>query len=223
MVYTNDRMNFIKNNISHVTFIIFVAVHGLLYQNLLIAFGISVLLLIHEWGHLREIKKYNIPHSPPIFIPFMGAVIGMTDVIDEKVEMNIAIGGPLIGTLAAVIVGALGIIFSSTELVMISLVGILINLINTLVTVSPFDGGRIMNRILPLSKVSGLLITFVLVWVHTIFVLFAIVSIHSLGKKLPTTTLSVKERFTWIFAWFALVLVQFISFVLIVKGRLIIQ
>src|SRR5699024_5809054 len=41
------------------------------------AFAIVYLIFIHEMGHLVAAKIKKIPTSPAIFIPFMGAAIGM--------------------------------------------------------------------------------------------------------------------------------------------------
>ena len=44
-------------------------------------FGVALiyLLFIHEMGHLWAAKRKGIPTSPAIFIPFMGALIGMKE------------------------------------------------------------------------------------------------------------------------------------------------
>ncbi len=44
-------------------------------------FGVALiyLLFVHEMGHLWAAKRKGIPTSPAIFIPFMGALIGMKE------------------------------------------------------------------------------------------------------------------------------------------------
>jgi hypothetical protein len=41
------------------------------------AIGMVGLLFFHECGHAIVMKKYGVPFSPMVFIPFMGAVISM--------------------------------------------------------------------------------------------------------------------------------------------------
>ena len=61
-------------------------------------FGVALiyLLFIHEMGHLWAAKRKGIPTSPAIFIPFMGALIGMKEMPkNAKDEAYIAYMGPL--------------------------------------------------------------------------------------------------------------------------------
>lgn len=41
------------------------------------AVGMTSLILIHESGHALVMKKLNIPFSPMVFVPFMGAAVAM--------------------------------------------------------------------------------------------------------------------------------------------------
>src|SRR5579875_3701967 len=41
------------------------------------AIGFVVLLLVHEMGHVIQLRREGIRASAPVFIPFMGAVVGM--------------------------------------------------------------------------------------------------------------------------------------------------
>ena len=66
-------------------------------------FGVALiyLLFIHEMGHLWAAKRKGIPTSPAIFIPFMGALIGMKEMPkNAKDEAYIAYMGPLFGLLS---------------------------------------------------------------------------------------------------------------------------
>jgi Zn-dependent protease len=97
------------------------------------AAGFVVLILIHETGHAVAMQREGIPASAPVFIPFVGAFIAMRGrPRDAYVEAKVAIGGPLLGSLAAWATLAAGL----------GHVGVLLNLFN-LIPVSPLDGGRI--------------------------------------------------------------------------------
>ena len=107
------------------------------------AAGFVVLILIHETGHAVAMQREGIPASAPVFIPFVGAFIAMRGLPrDAYVEAKIAIGGPLLGSLAAWATLAAGLWTEQRLLIALGHVGILLNLFN-LIPVSPLDGGRI--------------------------------------------------------------------------------
>src|SRR4051794_27497880 len=41
------------------------------------ALGFVLLLLVHEMGHVIQLRREGVPASAPLFIPFLGAVVGM--------------------------------------------------------------------------------------------------------------------------------------------------
>ena len=41
------------------------------------AVGFVLLILVHELGHVFELRRQGVPASAPLFIPFLGAVVGM--------------------------------------------------------------------------------------------------------------------------------------------------
>ena len=107
------------------------------------AAGFVVLILIHEAGHAVAMQMEGIPASAPVFIPFVGAFIAMRGrPRDAYVEAKVAIGGPLLGSLAAWATLAAGLWTDQRLLIALGHVGVLLNLFN-LIPVSPLDGGRI--------------------------------------------------------------------------------
>jgi Zn-dependent protease len=69
------------------------------------ATGFVLLILIHELGHVIANRLYGIKSSPPIFIPFLGAIINLRQSPpNAKVEAVVGIGGPVLGTLGALAV-----------------------------------------------------------------------------------------------------------------------
>ena len=69
------------------------------------AVGFVLLILVHELGHVAELRRQGIPASAPLFIPFMGAVVGMKQMPhDAWREARVALAGPIVGS-----VGALGV------------------------------------------------------------------------------------------------------------------
>jgi Zn-dependent protease len=107
------------------------------------ALGFVLLIFVHEFGHWVVLHKEGIPAGAPVFIPFLGAFIAMRGrPRDAYVEAKVAIGGPILGSLAAWAVLAVGLVTERPLLVTLGHSGILLNLFN-LVPVSPLDGGRV--------------------------------------------------------------------------------
>ncbi len=107
------------------------------------AAGFIALLFAHELGHVIAARQRGLPVSAPAFIPFMGAFITMRGQPENvETEAHVAIGGPLLGTIAA-----FGMYFWAREedsqlLLAIAYAGFFLNLFN-LLPISPLDGGRI--------------------------------------------------------------------------------
>jgi Zn-dependent protease len=111
------------------------------------ALGLVMMLFIHEMGHVWAAKRKNLPVSVPAFIPFLGALITMKkQPKDAETEAYVALGGPLLGTLGAVVALLLGMVTGYSALYAIAMVGFFLNLIN-LLPIHPLDGGRIVTAI----------------------------------------------------------------------------
>jgi len=110
------------------------------------ALGFVILLFVHELGHLVASKVVGLKSSNPVFIPFLGAVIRIQDPKNAKMEANVAIGGPAMGTLSALICLAFYLWTGDKLLLVLSYVGCLLNLFN-LIPCAPLDGGRIAAAI----------------------------------------------------------------------------
>src|SRR5215211_8368315 len=82
------------------------------------AVGFVLLILVHELGHVFELRRQGVPASAPLFIPFLGAVVGMKQMpADAWKEARVALAGPILGTLGAVVVWGLGEAFDSPFLI----------------------------------------------------------------------------------------------------------
>jgi Zn-dependent protease len=111
------------------------------------AVGLVVLLFIHEMGHVAVLRRYGVPATAPVFVPFMGAFIGMKQLPRNAImEAYVGLGGPVIGSLGAM--AAWGLYeFSGERIFLITAyVGVVLNLFN-LLPVLPLDGGRIAGAI----------------------------------------------------------------------------
>ena len=120
------------------------------------ALGLVVMILIHEMGHVFEIRRQGMKASAPLFIPFFGAAIFMRQhASDALKQAQIGIAGPIAGTIAATAAFVLYGATHSNVLLSWALIGFFINLFNLL----PFgmlDGGWIMAAVSKWFRVLGL-------------------------------------------------------------------
>ncbi len=119
------------------------------------AAGFIVCLFVHEMGHVIAARQRGLAVSAPAFIPFMGAFITLRDAPpDVETEAHVAIGGPLLGAVAAFGFYFAGQMDNDRLLLAISYSGFVLNLFN-LLPVSPLDGGRITAVLGPRVWLAG--------------------------------------------------------------------
>jgi Zn-dependent protease len=120
------------------------------------AAGFVVLLLVHEMGHVIQLRREGIPASAPMFIPFLGAVVTAKSLGDDATaEARVGLAGPVLGTLGAL--ALLPVAAATGEDFWYALVftGLFLNLFN-LLPVVPLDGGRAMAALSPWMWFVGL-------------------------------------------------------------------
>ena len=129
------------------------------------AAGFILLIAIHEYGHMFAAKRQNIPVTAPVFIPFLGAMIGLKEQPkDAATESIIAFGGPLFGFAATACVHAAAYGFQSPLLFSLAFTGYFLTLFN-LIPASPLDGGRIAGAVSPYIWFLGIPLILALIWV----------------------------------------------------------
>lgn len=141
------------------------------------AFGVVVLLLIHEMGHVIQLQREGIKASAPVFIPFMGALVAMKDVpTNAAQEARVGIAGPILGTVGVLGVFGLAKLFDDAPILLaLTFTGAMLNLFN-LLPVSPLDGGRIAAALSPKLWIAGVLamVGMVVMWPNPILILILI-------------------------------------------------
>ncbi len=182
--------------------------------NLWVSIGVVVLIFFHEIGHVLAIKKLGYETPPPIFIPFLGAVIAIPKIIKNRNdEAIIGIGGPILGGLSTMIFFFIWYLIDNKQselaanLLTISQIGFFINFFN-LIPINPLDGGHITQAISERSKYFGIIILtlFSLLFQNPLIILVWIIIMSF------TKIINVKiQTGISVLAWFAMVY-------LIIKG-----
>ncbi len=114
------------------------------------------LLFIHELGHWAWMKVEKIPTSAIIFIPFLGAVIGMKEMPKNAwVEAKVGLAGPILGSAGAAVLWVIGEQQGSQLMIAAAHTGFFLNLFN-LAPITPLDGGRAAAALHPLVWLLGI-------------------------------------------------------------------
>ena len=135
-------------------------------------FGLGALLLIavHESGHMLFARAQRLPVSAPFFLFGFGAVVTTKGFRDARQEAIVAIGGPVVGTAAALLcyLFALSLPEGQTRYLFLALAywGCLVNLFN-LIPMSPLDGGRVASAVSRWANVAGIGVILLLIAGYT--------------------------------------------------------
>ncbi len=109
--------------------------------------GFMALLLVHEMGHFVVIRAKGMPAGLPIFIPMLGAFVTMRRApATVRDEAEIALAGPLAGTVGGVICLIAYWQTGLSVLLPLAYFSFYINLLN-LIPVGPLDGARVTAAI----------------------------------------------------------------------------
>ena len=121
------------------------------------ALGFILLLFVHELGHYLEARRQGLDVGAPVFIPFLGAAILLKEnPLNAWREAQIAIAGPIVGSIGAAVVWLIGERQDSELFIALGFTGFFLNLFN-LLPVVPLDGGRIAAAIHPILWFVGFL------------------------------------------------------------------
>ncbi len=131
------------------------------------AAGFVVLLLVHEMGHVIQLRREGIKASAPMFIPFLGALISAKSLgRNALAEARVGLAGPVLGSIGA---AACIIIWHATGNDLwraLAFTGLFLNLFN-LLPVVPLDGGRAMAAMSPWMWLAGFAALIPLVFVFS--------------------------------------------------------
>lgn len=113
------------------------------------AIGFVVLLLVHEMGHVIQLRREGVKASAPFFIPFLGAVVSAKSLgRDAAAEARVGLAGPILGSIGAAACVVLWKVTGDSYWQALAFTGFFLNLFN-LAPVVPLDGGRAMAAMAP--------------------------------------------------------------------------
>lgn len=117
--------------------------------------GFVLLLLVHEMGHVVQLRREGIRASAPMFVPFLGALVAMKELPkDAAAEARVGLAGPVLGSLGALVPLGLYVLTGDELFKALAFIGFFLNLFN-LLPVLPLDGGRAMAALSPWMWVAG--------------------------------------------------------------------
>jgi Zn-dependent protease len=154
------------------------------------AFGVGfvALLFAHEMGHYIMARKLDIDVSAPLFIPFVGAVISMKQAPkDAATEAKLALGGPVLGSIAALVCLLLYYVDGQSIFLALTYTGFMLNLFN-LIPMYPIDGGRIVSAISPKIWFVGIPIMIIVAYkffnpILFVFIIFGVLQAIKQNKN----------------------------------------
>ncbi len=120
------------------------------------AVGFVALLLVHEMGHVIQLRREGIKASAPMFVPFLGAVISARSLGDNALaEARIGLAGPILGSIGSAVCIVIWHATGADIWRALAFTGFFLNLFN-LLPVVPLDGGRAMAAMAPWMWFAGL-------------------------------------------------------------------
>ncbi len=144
------------------------------------AVGFVVLLLIHEMGHVIQLRREGVEASAPMFIPFLGAVVSAKSLgEDATAEARVGLAGPVLGTLGTAACIPLYAFTGDEFFKALAFTGFFLNLFN-LIPITPLDGGRAMAALSPWMWFAGLAVFAVLAFVAPNPIIFLILILGGL-------------------------------------------
>jgi Zn-dependent protease len=158
---------------SSVSMLVSIAAYALIW-GWKFAVGFVLLLLVHELGHVIQLRREGVEASAPMFIPFLGAAVFARSLGDDAAaEARVGLAGPVIGTLGAGIPLVLWLVTGEEFFQALAFTGFFLNLFN-LLPVLPLDGGRAMTAVSPRIWLAGLVMVAILTVLNPNFILILI-------------------------------------------------
>ncbi|MEP7106242.1 MAG: site-2 protease family protein [Chloroflexota bacterium] len=184
----------------------------------LAAGALVVMILLHEMGHVFEIRRQGMKATAPLFIPFFGAAIFQKQhATDALHQAQIGIAGPIAGTLASI---AALVLYSATRwegFLIAAFFGFGLNLFN-MIPFGMLDGGWVLSAASKWFQVAGgaLFLAVLLYtgwWANPVSWIIALIGVQSVYQRFKNDrqpyyqSVPLSGRLLMGFAWLGLVAV----------------
>ena len=149
------------------------------------AIGFVILLLVHELGHVIQLRREGLQASAPMFIPFLGAVVAAKSLGNNALsEARVGLAGPILGTIGSAACLVIWAITGNDYWRALGYTGFFLNLFN-LLPVVPLDGGRAMAAMSPWMWFAGFLGIVVLAFAfpNPIIILIALLAAYETYRR----------------------------------------
>lgn len=110
------------------------------------ALALVAVLMFHEYGHVRAMKKFGIPTKGFYLIPFMGGIAIGDRARTQWESLYIAMMGPVYGLVMTVVFYILFLITNSHFCGLVAAISAFLNLVN-LFPILPLDGGQVIKAL----------------------------------------------------------------------------
>lgn len=147
--------------------------------------GFVVLLLVHEMGHVIQLRREGVPASAPVFIPFLGAMVWAKSLGNNALaEARVGLAGPILGSIGAAACLPLAALTDHDLFRALAFTGFFLNLFN-LLPVVPLDGGRAMAAMAPWMWFVGLfaIVGLAIAFPNPIIILIAVVGAFDVYQR----------------------------------------
>jgi len=122
-----------------------VAVYSALFS-VEFALALVAVLVFHEYGHVRAMKKFGIPTRGFYLLPFVGGISLGDKPSTQWENLYIAMMGPVFGLLMTAVFYVIFVVTGNHFCGLVTSVSAFVNLIN-LFPVHPLDGGRVIKAL----------------------------------------------------------------------------
>jgi Zn-dependent protease len=193
-----------------------------LYAGPAFAAALVGMILVHEMGHVVEIRRQGLKATAPVFIPFLGAAIFQRSHPQDALrQAQIGIAGPIAGTIGATICYVLFGYTGWSVFALAATLGFFINLFN-LIPVGMLDGGWILAPVSKWFQVVGLVLMVGMVLVFGLSPILFIIVLFSLPTIFARFRMADSSYFTsvpplgrWAMGAAWLLLVLYLGFALV--------
>jgi len=120
-------------------------------------------VVFHEYGHLRAMRRFGIPTKGMYLIPFIGGVAVGDRAKTQWQDVYISMMGPMFGLLMTAVFYILYLITHNHFIGLIASFSALINVFN-LLPIYPLDGGRVVKALVFSGKNK---------WIYLLLLLFS--------------------------------------------------